>query len=146
MRMANLFASALVSFDDPADAALPQTDRRPIDGRPIIAIIEDDRGTAGALRSIFTRKACEVSVAGTLVEGFALIERPVDYVILDLKLPDGDGIEILRRIKSDEKPVRVVVTTSVDTARLAEVQALRPHRILRKPLDLVDLLSAIGMM
>ena len=79
--------------------------------------------------------------------GIDSLARKPNYVILDLMLPDGDGIEILRRVKALGNDTPVVVTTAlVDTARLRAVQDLHPHRILRKPLDLVDLLGAIGMM
>jgi DNA-binding response OmpR family regulator len=138
---------ALVSSNEIADSTLVDRQVERTSGKTLIAIVEDDRGSAQALRSIFMRKGCEVIVASTMEHGMLLLDRTPNYLLLDLNLPDGDGIEILRRIKAEEKAIRVVVTTATgDARRLADVQALRPHRILRKPLDLIDLLSAIGMM
>ena len=104
-----------------------------------------------ALRSLFTRRGCDVvGVADTVKDGIALLASRPDYVVLDLMLADGDGVEILRRIRAHEPEMpspRVIVTTAVrDVDRLREVLALRPHRLLEKPTDLVDLLRAIGMM
>jgi two-component system, OmpR family, KDP operon response regulator KdpE len=110
-------------------------------------IVEDDTATADALRSIFVRKGCDVIHADTVHRGLKALLKHPDYVILDLMLPDGDGIEILHEVKATGGKPRIVVTTAItDPARLREVHALQPHRVLRKPLDLVDLLSAIGMM
>ena len=141
-----------------------------------VLIVEDDDTNARALRSIFTRKGCDVLAVNTLKDALARLDGDADYIVLDLMLPDGDGAEILRRVRAIEADraatreggaeggsngngggngaapagpnvPRVVVMTGVsDAQRLREVQALRPHRLLRKPFDLVDLLGAIGMM
>lgn len=110
-------------------------------------IVEDDLSVTNALRSILVRKGCEVITATTVFKGLRALAQQPDYVILDLMLPDGDGLDILRELKERKDAPRVVVTTAVsDHDKLREVNALQPHRILRKPLDLVDLLRAIGMM
>jgi CheY-like chemotaxis protein len=121
--------------------------------RKCVLIVDDDRMHASALRSIFTRKGCDVAVAVSVSDGIAQLASRPDYVVLDLMLPDGDGVEILARVRAQEAPVppaaatRVVVATGVnDPHKLREVLALQPHRLLNKPLDLVDLLRAIDMM
>ena len=119
--------------------------------RTSVLIIEDQRMHALALRSLFTRKGCDVvGVADTVKDGMAMLASRPDYIVLDLTLADGDGVEILKRIREHESATpspRVIVTTAVrDADRLREVLALRPHRLLEKPTDLVDLLRAIGMM
>jgi CheY-like chemotaxis protein len=115
--------------------------------RPRVLIIEDDLTSASALRSILTRKGCEVRTAANLADGMRLLDARPDYVVLDLILPDGSGLEILRRLRAEQSPIKVVVTTAVrDPERVREIHALRPHQLLRKPIDLIDLLRAIGMM
>jgi CheY-like chemotaxis protein len=118
--------------------------------RARVLIIDDDRTHASAIRSILTRKGCEVCATGTVADGVAMLASRPDYIVLDLMLPDGDGADVLRRVRELDRaagaPPRVIVTTAVnDEARLREVLALQPHRLLKKPIDLVDLLGAIGM-
>ena len=137
---------------DPASAqadpfAQPEPHPSPTPTKPRILIVEDDRAGSAALRSILMRKGCDVHVALTCHTGMRLLHLEPDHVILDLMLPDGDGTDILRRLYDLGQSSRVTVTTALmDPARLRQVQGLQPHRILRKPIDLVDLLDAIGMM
>jgi DNA-binding response OmpR family regulator len=112
-----------------------------------VLIVEDDLTSATALRSILTRKGCQVELALTLAEGMRLLSGPFDFVILDLMLPDGNGADLLRRVRQQVPGLKVAVMTALaDTTKLREVQAMGPHRLLRKPIDLVDLLGAMGMM
>lgn len=110
-------------------------------------LVEDDPATAGALRAILSRKGWAVEVAGTLAEALGLVGRapPPDWLVLDLMLPDGDGVSLLRKIRADGLTVRVAVTTgSADRSRLDAVAALRPDLFLSKPIDLGELLGAMA--
>jgi len=65
-------------------------------------------------------------------------------VILDLMLPDGDGIQILERIRHDQIHTKVAVTTaSSDSTKLDRVRALQPDSMMFKPIDLPQLLRAL---
>ena len=109
-------------------------------------IVEDELTSGSALRSILTRKGCDVAMALTLADGMRLLSDNVDFVILDLMLPDGTGTALLRRARDEFPGLKVAVTTAVsDAAELRNVAALQPHRLLRKPIQLVDLLGAMGM-
>ena len=130
----------------PASTTLQAAAARP-GGR--VAIIEDDAASAAALKSILTRKGCDVVVASTLADArpLVLLDPTPRIILLDLMLPDGSGTELLAELAEKQRASRVVVTTALnDPAQLARVQSFRPLRLLRKPIDLVDLLGAIGMM
>lgn len=76
-----------------------------------------------------------------------LSEHEPDFVILDLMLPDGDGADILRDLRTSGSCAKVIVVTGIsDAQRMRDVQALGPYRFVRKPFDIVDLLSAMNMM
>lgn len=110
-----------------------------------VLVVEDDPATQRALRLLLASAGWEVLVAGTVADGVRLLTRGPTWVVLDLMLPDGDGATVLREIRTAGLPIRVVVTTGTsDREHLATVEALRPHRLLRKPIDLDDLLGGVA--
>jgi CheY-like chemotaxis protein len=161
-RASGVIHSPLVAFASMSDSSSSDSEPRRDANHPAVAstrhqerkrayckvlIVEDDPTSAMAMRSILTRKGCDVLVAINLAQGLELLEQRPTHVLLDLMLPDGQGVEILRRLREMNSAVKVVVTTAANDANLLrEVHLLSPHRILKKPIDLVDLLNAIGMM
>lgn len=134
----------------PDENARPGPRRRPGKAAPPqrchVLLIEDDPTSANALRVILTMRGCEVALANSLEQGLDLLGTNPTAIIVDLMLPDGDGIEVLTRVREANLPIRVVVTTAVgDPLRLAEVYRLKPEGVLRKPIDLGELLRAIGV-
>ena len=111
-----------------------------------VLLVEDDVETARALRLILTMHGCDVTAVRTLEQGLDLLAQNPTIIVADLMLPDGDGIELLARIRETNLPITVVITTSVgDPARLALVNRLKPDALLRKPFEPSDLLRAIGI-
>jgi DNA-binding response OmpR family regulator len=112
--------------------------------RPKLLLVEDDRATYMALKGILSLRGWDVVVATSVAEASAVIDEPLDAVILDLMLPDGSGEALLERVRQRSATVPVAVTTGVsDAARIAHVQRLAPTVVLRKPIGLADLLKAI---
>lgn len=77
-------------------------------------------------------------------------ERDINFkpsvVLLDLKLPRMDGLEVLRRLREDERtkllPV-VVLTTSSEEQDLLDSYSLRCNSYIRKPVDFIQFSEAI---
>jgi len=81
-----------------------------------ILIIEDDRRMSDALVSGIETAGYEVAAAGTAEEGFFLVHRmQPDLLLLDLALPQRNGLEILRQIRSEAIDLRVMILTSHNT-------------------------------
>ncbi len=70
-------------------------------------------------------------------------------VLLDLKLPRMDGLEVLRRIRADARtavlPV-VVLTTSRETLDIDQAYSLGANSYIRKPVDFERFLQAVGLL
>jgi len=74
-----------------------------------ILIIEDDLGTLDAASQALRGVGFDVTGAHTGAEGLALAREQPDLVVLEMKLPDIDGIEVCRRIKSDPETASVSI-------------------------------------
>jgi DNA-binding response OmpR family regulator len=110
-----------------------------------VLLVEDDFATHEILRKILTRRGYDVLSALTLAGAVELIEQDPDCLILDLMLPDGGGEGLLRRVRSEVRPIRVIVTSAVcDPERLRELEALGPDAILTKPITMSELLARLG--
>ena len=77
-----------------------------------ILIVEDEPVVRNLLSEIFTRRKFIPSVAETLAQAEALLSREsFDLVMLDIRLPDGDGQQFLERLAAlPERPLVVMVT------------------------------------
>lgn len=85
---------------------------------PRIVIVEDQLSLQASLQRGLTEEGFEVLTAGTGQTAYALLKRePVDAILLDLMLPDGDGLSLLRQLRSEEIRVPVLVVTARDSIR-----------------------------
>lgn len=107
-------------------------------------LVEDDPATAKAMSLILRRIGHDVDHVDSVAAGIARAARRPDVVILDIMLPDGDGIDVLAAIRATNPSTRVVVTTGLsDPDRLAAVSALQPDLVLVKPIDVNQLLDIL---
>jgi DNA-binding response OmpR family regulator len=110
-----------------------------------ILIVEDDRKMSGALASGLEGAGYEIVAAHSGEEGFFLAHkhRP-DLMLLDLTLPQRNGLEILKQLRSEGLDVRVLVLTSHNTVE-DRVEGLRSGAddYLGKPFSFPELLARI---
>jgi DNA-binding response OmpR family regulator len=88
----------------------------PAGTRPVIALIEDEPNLAAASSSFLERQGFRVLRADDGHTGMAIVARePVDVVVLDLGLPDGNGLDLLRGLRADDGSViPVIIVTGRD--------------------------------
>jgi two-component system response regulator RegX3 len=76
-----------------------------------ILLIEDEEAISDPLAAALAREGFTPLVAGTAAQGVELFEsRSPDLVLLDVMLPDGDGREVLRRIRETSRTPVVMLT------------------------------------
>ena len=109
-----------------------------------VLVIEDDTSLRRALRTSLKARSLEVIECPTAEEGLVLVadDRP-DVVLLDLGLPDLDGIEALKRMRAFSD-VPVVVLTARDRQR-DKIEALDAGAddYVTKPFDVEELLARV---
>jgi DNA-binding NarL/FixJ family response regulator len=104
--------------------------------RQRILLVEDHEGTRTLLRRMLSLCGWKVTEAATVAEGLDRLDPPPDCLVLNLRLPDGNGATILRTVREAHLPTRVVINTAgCDAERMREVSDLKPDAILQKPLD-----------
>lgn len=109
-------------------------------------VVEDDALTHITLRRMLETSGHEVESVGTVAEAYPRLATS-RCLVLDLQLPDGSGIDLLRYVRERRLPVRVAVNTGCsDQELLKEVHALRPDALFIKPFDPERLLAWLATM
>ena len=113
--------------------------------RPLILIVEDDAASAELLARQIERAGFRTEIARTGADALALaqVRKPV-AITLDIMLPDMDGWEILKRLKSDEVTNRIpaIVVSVVDNPELGA--ALGALEYFVKPLESKELIRRLS--
>ena len=112
-----------------------------------IVIVEDEALFARAVSKRLTREGYDVRVANTLSEARVLLDAQLpELILLDIRLPDGSGLEFLQALKKgDAAAVTVIVMTAfgeLDDAVTA--MKLGAADYLKKPVDLDELTLNVG--
>ena len=109
--------------------------------QPLLLIIEDDDSISLALKVFFEGRGYSVMSASNGEEGLKIALKQIpDTVILDLRLPDIYGIEILQEIKKNYPEISVIIMTGYGEVKEA-VEAMRhgAEYYFQKPIDLDEL-------
>ncbi|MDI6877953.1 MAG: sigma-54 dependent transcriptional regulator [Desulfitobacteriaceae bacterium] len=106
-----------------------------------ILILDDEEALRSIIAQRLRRKGYEVIEAGTAAEGLSAIKSTLlDGVLLDLRLPDGDGLDVLPALKTLQPDVQVIMLTGHGTLESA-IEAMKAGAFdyLTKPCNLSEL-------
>lgn len=79
-----------------------------------ILLVEDDLETAQAVSRGLTRQGHDMRVATTATEAIDLVEKHTfDVAILDVKLPEGSGYDVLEHLRAKRSPTQVLMLTAL---------------------------------
>ncbi|GAK49732.1 putative fused DNA-binding response regulator in two-component regulatory system with [Candidatus Moduliflexus flocculans] len=110
-----------------------------------ILLIDDEPSILESLEMFLSEKGYAVSTAQNGKSGLALFtEQPPDVVILDIRLPDMSGLEVLRQMQHATRPVKVIMITAFqDMETTIEAMKNGAYDYIHKPLDVDDIEKAI---
>jgi DNA-binding response OmpR family regulator len=113
---------------------------------PHILVMEDDLSVAKGLEMVLSEDGFDVNLAGTGELAMAAFERKrFDLLVADLRLPDIDGMEIIRKVKAHKPETEVVVITGYGTTATAvEAMKLGVSDFLPKPFTEDQIKTAIN--
>ena len=125
-----------------------------IKNNSFILIIDDDLELCEEIQEILTDTGYQVDFANGGLEGLKKYnEKTYQLIILDLKMPDINGLEVLKQIKKNNKSVKVIIITARTKLNIEVTEISKnkkednilklADRILQKPFKIRNLLSII---
>ncbi len=110
-----------------------------------VLLVDDEEQFLATTKVLLDKRGIETVTATSGVEALTILEeRPIDVVILDVKMPGMNGVEVLRMIKQRGYPLEVILLTghaAVDSA--VEGLKLGAFDYVMKPCDIPDLVAKI---
>ena len=114
--------------------------------RPKVVVVDDERPILLTLGSLLERHGYEAQMTGTAAAGLAAIRKSApDLVLLDLGLPDGDGLDVLREIRRELPQTQVIILTANDSLANA-IESIKEgaFHFISKPYAPEELIALMG--
>jgi len=110
-----------------------------------VLIIDDEQEFTQALAERMTNRGMTVSTSSSAIEGLQNVEEhSFDVVVLDLQMPEMDGIETLKILKKKNPELQVILLTGHATVEKGiEAMKLGAMDLLEKPADMTTLTEKI---
>jgi len=110
-----------------------------------ILIVDDEKNITKSISNILKREGYETVLAYNYEEGKeAVFNKPIDLALLDILLPDGDGLELLKELAEKKRNFTVVMMSGHGTIETAvEATKLGAYDFLEKPISLDKLLITV---
>lgn len=110
-----------------------------------ILIVDDDNEICRTLQELLELEGYAVIIVHALAEALAVVDDSYDLLISDLALPDGDGLELVRRCRDAQLDLPVVIMTGYASLETA-IQALQlgAYDYVLKPFEPLLLLAAVA--
>jgi DNA-binding NtrC family response regulator len=111
---------------------------------PTILVVDDEQLIRWSLSERLTQEGHTVVEAGTAKEALAAFGPQVDLVLLDYRLPDSDGLRVLKQIKASDPDVPVILLTAFSSIETA-VEAMKQgaYHYANKPFNLDELVLVV---
>lgn len=117
------------------------------DGKPYRALVVDDESTLRtALFRVLDRQGLQVITAASKreAEGMMSPENPFDVALVDLKLPDGDGIDLMSKIRSQNPQCQVIILTGHASIEIAvRATQMGAFHFVTKPFNIEEIVSLV---
>jgi len=113
---------------------------------PRILVVDDEPGITAMLSIVFEQEGYRVRTAKSCAEGLRLVEETApDLVLTDLRMPDGTGFDVLRKVRETSAETPVVMITAYTSTKTA-IEALKAgaYDYVSKPFDVEELKHVVG--
>ena len=116
-------------------------------GKPAVLVVDDDPSLQQTMRMLL-QSSFDVTTAGSVDEALdAIVQSRPEAVIMDLTMPNKDGIQGLKEICPAHPDLPVMILTGyADDLTVSEAIDLGAYALMRKPFDLVELVTTVTEM
>jgi len=113
--------------------------------KPTLLIVDDELGARQSLEVIL-EDDFHVLTAESGQEALKIVQKePVDLVLLDIHMPEMDGLEVLRKIKEKDEEIDIIIVSALNLARKAvDAMKLGAYDYITKPYEPEDILSTVS--
>jgi DNA-binding NtrC family response regulator len=110
-----------------------------------ILVVDDEEALRTVLSSELEGEGYNVSMAADGEEAISVLgANQFDLILLDIKMPNVDGFEVLKFVKQNQPSTKVIMLTGfADLKNAIESKKLGAEDFVSKPYDLVDLLTTV---
>ncbi len=113
--------------------------------KPTILIVDDEPGARESLGVILEDDYQVLSVGNGQEALETLQKKPIDLILLDVNMPDMDGLAVLRKIKEQDEEIDVIMVSALNQARKAvDAIKLGAYDYITKPYEPEDILSTVN--
>jgi two-component system, response regulator RegA len=116
----------------------------PIDHAPTLLVVEDDQLLRERLVRAFSERGYTTLAAGTVAEAIEQSDHSPELAVIDLRIGDASGLDVLRALLQKDAATRVVMLTGYGSiATAVEAMRLGAVHYLTKPADAEQILRAL---
>ncbi|RUL53150.1 MULTISPECIES: response regulator [Lysinibacillus] len=111
-----------------------------------ILIVDDQRGIRLLLEEVLLKEGYHVDQASNGIEALKILEvQEIDCVLLDLKIPGMNGLEILKKIREMNLTIPVFMMTALDGQEVKEqAKDLEIENCFTKPFNIFDIIHEVN--
>ncbi|MHC1624982.1 MAG: response regulator, partial [Methermicoccaceae archaeon] len=113
---------------------------------PTVLVVDDEASLRRTVRRILNRRGgCEVVEADSMKSAISILStKQIDVMLLDITLPDGNGLELLNYVQKESLPTKVIVLTGrLTNYTNSEAKYGGAFDVLPKPVEIEELLEAV---
>lgn len=115
-----------------------------MDRKGVILVVDDEKEITMSLKGFFTALGHDMLTALNGDEALKVVDAvTLDLVLLDVRMPGVDGIQVLKHIRKNKPKTKVIIITAYDREVKEEVEKLGIDGFFAKPIDLSRLMDRI---
>lgn len=110
----------------------------------VILCVDDEADILELFKDEFEESGFKVLEASNGVDAFNIFKsNHVDCVVSDIRMPGGDGVELVKNLKAEGSPVPIFLVTGFSDYTSEELTGLGVNAVIFKPFDLEEVINMV---